>query len=628
MLSPRRAWPSTARWCYDQPKQVTNSRGRNKPVCKHRQSIFRLLGAVLLSLPPVIWSQEAKPAPAPIKDGGPGLRVTSRLVYVDVVVRDGAGVLVHGLERENFNVGENKQPQRVVLFEEHTSAMQAASYLRRIAAKQQTEYSNVAPGAQDTALNMVLLDFLNTSPQDQQFARKRMIAFLKAMPAGRQVALFVLSNGLHMVQGFTTDGTVLAKAADAIEPRQMNRLRTPGKAVTDLDTSAYVDAQLGAGAGTGSFSAGALLQKYSLLEDIQNMKARLDATNAAFRELSRAVSGYPGRKNLYWLAGQFPSSNYYDLQTLSTSGVAAIQTPGGPRINVSGGQDKFAGTTSTSGLALNSFSERADREMADSQVAVYPISLVGLQTDNVGADQMGIGTTGDNASQTSLLYFNERATGRAVMGHIAEETGGEAFYGNNDPALLLGKGFEDGENYYTLAYQPTNHTWDGRYRSIAVTLRQRGYHLSYRRGYVALPERAAGDAVQQFAAAMRIESPPSTQVVLRCAVPAVGADGTVQLPVVLDLHGIDFSLDEATGDRRAKLQVLVVGYPETSAAKPVQSNSVLDLGLTAEDYRKYLEASVPLQLQVKIGQGAYALRIGVLDVGSQRIGTLTIAVTR
>ena len=240
-----------------------------------------------------------------------------------------------------------------------------------------------------------------------------------------------------MVQGFTTDSAVLAAAADGIETKQLNRLRTPGEAVTDLDTTAYVDAQLGAGAGTGAATAGALLQKYSELGDIQNMKVRLDATNAAFQELSRAVSGYPGRKNLYWLAGQFPSSNYYDLQTISTAGPTAIQTPGGPRINVTGAQDRFAGTGSTSGLALNTFSERADREIADSQVAVYPISLVGLQTDNVGADQMGVGTTGDNASTTSLLYMNERATGRAVMDRIAEETGGEAFYGNNDPALLL-----------------------------------------------------------------------------------------------------------------------------------------------------------------------------------------------
>ena len=161
-----------------------------------------------------------------------------------------------------------------------------------------------------------------------------------------------------------------------------------------------------------------------------------------------------------------------------------------------------------------------------------------------------------------------------------------------------------------------------------MQLKQRGYHLSYRRGYLAMPEQPAGNALQQFATAMRIESTPATQLAVRCGVPAVGADGTVQMPVMLDLHGIDFALDEATGERRAKLQVLVIAYPETAGAVPVETNNLLNLGLTADDYRTYLESGVPVGVAVKVGAGKYAVRVGVLDVGSRRMGTLMVPVAR
>ena len=87
-----------------------------------------------------------------------------------------------------------------------------------------------------------------------------------------------------------------------------------------------------------------------------------------------------------------------------------------------------------------------------------------MQTDAVGANQSGLGTAGngsalggDAAATAASTFFTERQVGRTVMNDIADRTGGEAFYGSNDPANLLQRGFEDGENYYELAYQPTDH---------------------------------------------------------------------------------------------------------------------------------------------------------------------------
>ena len=265
-------------------------------------------------------------------------------------------------------------------------------------------------------------------------------------------------------------------------------------------------------------------------------------------------------------------------------------------------------------------------------MAIYPISVAGVQTDGVGSENSGLGSAGaGQAGDTASLLFNERQNGRSVMDHIADETGGEAFYGNNDPAGLLKRGFEDGENFYTLAYQPTDHDWNGKYRTISIKLASRGYHLSYRREYHALREQPSGNAMLQFAAAMRIESPPSSMLLLRASAPSA-TSGTARLDITLDLRGIGFTpADSVPGEggpeRKATLQLLLVAYPLKGSGKLAEINSALKLRLTAEDYESLLETGLPLHQTLHLQPGDYALRIGVVDTGNGRIGTLTIPLT-
>ncbi|WP_419804754.1 VWA domain-containing protein [Terriglobus sp.] len=548
------------------------------------------------------------------------LRTTSRIVYVDVVVRDGRGKVVHGLPAGVFQVQENKQPQKIALFSEHTSNSP------RVEARAEAKavgYTNVAPEAQNSSLNMVLLDLLNTAPQDQGYARQRMIAFLKQLPPHRQVALFVLGNRLRMVQGFTTDAASLVAAANTLDIKQLNRVRAPGQEITDRDTATYIDQSATA---AGGLTAGQLLLQAALQEDIQNMKVRLDVTNQAFQELARAVNGFPGRKNLFWLAGQFPSSTYYELQTISTSVplTVAPENPNGSRVDTAGQQRAFAGPAAASGLGLNLLSDRTGKTISDSQIAVYPVSLVGVQTDAIGPEQTGLSGLADNGSATRNTYFNERQTGRAVMENIADQTGGEAFYGNNDPKGMLDRGFEDSDNYYTLAYQPTDREWNGKFRAIRVAVNGSGYRLSYRKGYFALPDQPVINVMQSFAQAMRIESPVSTMLVLRSGEPVTEANGSTVMPAALDVRGVGFALDPATNLRSAKLQLLVIAYPEEHGAPPVESNNVLNLQLEQADYAHVLQSGVPLPVPLKLPPGRYAVRIGVVDMGTGRIGTLTL----
>jgi VWFA-related protein len=191
-------------------------------------------------------------------------------------------------------------------------------------------------------------------------------------------------------------------------------------------------------------------------ENFQHSQVRADVVQAALRALEKTSPGFNGRRNLFWLAETFP--------------------PGG----------SAAGAPGSSGNALQVFGTDPT-----SRIAIYPISVLGLESDAIGAEMNGNGVTLGGTPGTPALeaQLDDRRSARQQlresMEHIAAQTGGEAFFGTNDLAAALHKALSDGENYYSLAYSPTNRNWNDRFRRIEVKLARRGTSLTYRQGYLA-----------------------------------------------------------------------------------------------------------------------------------------------
>ena len=70
-----------------------------------------------------------------------------------------------------------------------------------------------------------------------------------------------------------------------------------------------------------------------------------------------------------------------------------------------------------------------------------------------------------------------------AMEQLASSTGGRAFYNTNDLNEAMQKAIDDGANYYTLGYSPTDKTMDGSFRRIDVSVTRGKYKLAYRHGY-------------------------------------------------------------------------------------------------------------------------------------------------
>ena len=65
-------------------------------------------------------------------------------------------------------------------------------------------YTNIQPPPSTSAVNILLLDALNTLPADQVFMKQESIKYLKAMPRGTRIAVLGLGSSLRILQGFTS----------------------------------------------------------------------------------------------------------------------------------------------------------------------------------------------------------------------------------------------------------------------------------------------------------------------------------------------------------------------------------------------------------------------------------------
>jgi len=332
-------------------------------------------------------------------------------------------------------------------------------------------------------------------------------------------------------------------------------------------------------------------------------------TQAALKELAAATSGYPGRKNLYWLADNFPVYGGPALEINDLSSEMAMSISDLPGIT--------AGTN----------------QVADAQIAIYPISLAGLEVGGAGPE-----TAGMPGRQQFAKQFFDRSQQHALLEDIASNTGGRAYYGTNDFAGALQHGFEDGSNYYTLAYRPENKNWNGQFRKIHIKLGTSGYSLSYRHGYFAAPEDTpqTHNVAQELNAALQPDTPDSTMLLLKSKVllpdsqhPAVRVDS------VIDPGNVDFSTD-TRGRRHAHLLVSLIAIPEIESGSKAkgdkqpaslpQTSGGYVVDLDPQAFQKLFISGMPMHQELTLSPGRYRLRLGVSDLGNHRIGTLDMPI--
>lgn len=359
--------------------------------------------ALFLAMPILAAAQSSGTAQSNGEPDQTTIRSIARRVIVDVVVTDSQGKTVHGLSARDFSVFEDGVPQEVLSFDSHSRKTDVEFVPPHLPALPPDWFVNLPSGPERGPLFVVLLDLLHTDTQDQPRARKLLQNFLNTKPEGSRFAIFALTDTLHLIQGFTEDRNRLLAAV------------MPGS--TSLPNIFLYAANFG--------------------PNVSGLGALVD--------IGRFLSGFPGRKNLIWISGDFP---YLAFPRVIPGGQTAASS------NLAGSESADSSIDDAKKLAIDT--------LARAQVAVYPV------------DARGLVTARDFAALGASQIFEDS---------IAQQTGGRAFYNDNGAADFLAQVAQAGTDYYELTYIPPNPDNVGKLRHIRVETSHHGYHLAYRRSY-------------------------------------------------------------------------------------------------------------------------------------------------
>jgi VWFA-related protein len=571
-------------------------------------------------------------------------KASIQVVSVDVVVTDSKDHPVKGLKPGDFAVAEDGKPQTVRSFHESAEDDSAPPVVTTAKNPVPGIFSNDRQATVSGSVTVILLDFLNTPALDQQWARKGLLKFLgsRTKPKNSQFALCTLSQRTHlrMIQGFTRDENMLLASVN--NKKKTNVQQGRWQTATSGTQSALDNLQeLGRGDPMNGFE-GLIhaMERAQAEEHVNDTDSRVGITLDAMAQLAKYLSGIPGRKNLVWLSGSFPISLF------------AVPENGDQAADTRNYSDKLKIVGNLLGQA---------------HVAVYPVDVRGLDSNvtaanNTNTTRLGavtplapgtLETTGnlDPTQQRGLRQLSDIGAEWGTLNQLAADTGGKAFMGSNGIDNALSTAIEQGANYYSLSYTPTDHNYNSKFRKIKLNLAQKGYHLHYRPGYFADdPHAPLKDSSHSTrAAAMQHGSPESHEVRFVARVVPVGTKAKVdsaqagkvylaafkdqKLPANIEMqrHSLDFAIDSAdlrftptpNDLRRCVLNFMISSFDDEG--RQLSGVAIVwTSDLKPEDYKNVMAGGVRIHQEVDIPVASTAIRLGVEDDVTSRLGTLEL----
>lgn len=585
---------------------------------------------VLLCSIPFLYSQTA---PAPVVSN-PTFKAKVQAVLVDLTVTDGNGSPIIGLNKDNFEISEDGVPQVVTSFEEHRGGQPAVPTER--ASLPPHTYTNAPLVDPSGSVNVLLLDTLNTLPEDQMVVRKQMIKYLTTMDPGPRLAIFTLGEKLRMVEGFTSDPRQLLAALNHKDWGGMPQtsLFQSGGSEDTLEQQALVR-MADMGSGTGQNVTGAIQSLQNFLSEVQSTEkaTEISVTLQVLQTLARYLSAFPGRKNLIWFSGSFPQINFPSTRE---------------RMQLKSGDIGSGGDESGLGQEI----KKTINVLATAQVAVYPITAQGVEVDTLfQAKSLTPTRAGANifqamndsrADEDEARYLNQNAADE-----IAINTGGQAIYNTNGFKEAFADAVHRGSYYYRFSYTPSNKRTEGRYRHIRVKVLKGRYKLAYRRGYFEDTEKEAQADEQEptdpLTALMTRGMPDSTHIIYTLRVlpsntPAsthrgiAGDNKELRGPLtrfgvdfVVPLNNLDFEL-APDGVRNDHIRLSILIYDHNGRPLNWEERSLRTV-LKPKMLPVVQSTGVQFHFDIDAPPGDLYMRTGIYDFGTNDAGTLEIPLT-
>lgn len=425
--------------------------------------------------------------PAPPQTPDDVIRVRTKEVRLDIVVKNKKGRLVKDLSASDFEITEDGVAQQIQSFRfVNREGNEGSDDANPNTAKTGT------PGAEPATSRtpgVTALVFDRLSLEARSLARKAGLAYAQeGMSAGDFTGVFRIDQSLVTEQSFT-DNAALVKEAVAhatsaagstyTSGAQRNRDIADQSAGLDraIDTAsstassagASQDSASAAAAGNAAGQAAAaqqflqleanMIQQYETLERDQQGFATVNALLAVINPMRNL----PGRKTIIFFSEgiALPSS----VQTKFPAVISAAN-----RANVS------IYTIDAAGL-------RTDSGVGDAAREINQIVAQRMAQQARGSDRGISGPAMKSLERNEdLLRFDPRGG----LGELADETGGFLIHDTNNLTNGLRRISDDMHGYYLVTYIPKNDDYDGRFRHIDVKLSRSNVDVQTRKGYYAV----------------------------------------------------------------------------------------------------------------------------------------------
>ena len=572
-----------------------------------QRNITRKLSAVagllaMLAAQNAVLAQQSPDAQVP----APTIRVTTHMVLVDVVVTDKQGKPVLGLKPENFAVEENGKAQKITAFvtPEQNQPPAPGPALPPGIYSNRAQYR--APGGPITVL---LLDATNTQFKDQAYARRQMLRFVREQyKPGQRMAVFTLTDSLHVLQDFTTDPQLLYTALQGYVPQERpfasaaqpttQAAVTPTAATTVTSLDASTPPANGAVASATNLRGlpvfmVAGIQNFADTAVSYDLERRTDITFQALDALARALGGLPGRKNVIWVTGDLPFTLNPENRNMTEAQLSEELPSFNTRRVDEHSSGDYAATARRSGADQI---RDADARLAAAQIALYPVDARGL---SISLDQ----------------------DAQEVMREMARDTGGRAYVNQNEIKLGVERAMEDTSATYTLGYYTTNKKWDGKYRNLKIRVDRQGIELQHRRGYFALdPTQLKGYKPGQEVAAALGEAVPATQVAFSARVlPSSNAKGKLGVDFLVDASTL--SAEDASGGKKMNVVFYATAFSQNGKMVGSESQKV-EQTFKSDVYEQIMQHGMMLHMDLAPPGNATQLRLAVQDGRTGLVGTI------
>jgi VWFA-related protein len=506
----------------------------------------------------------------------PQIHITTHLVQIGIIVRDGHGP-VRDLTKDDFVVLDRGKPQAISVFNVESAKLNslATEALPQNTFSDLPQYTATTP----SSITIVLLDNLNTlygsaagnyetTPywmEDLALANAKghLVEFIKQLGPQDRVAIYGLRDSLQVLCDFTSNRDQLLsilKKYDATSKTNREMVE-PGAVHTPMGPE--VDDLMNAEA--------------VRLAGLANQE-RAQKTMAALMSIAAHVANIPGRKNLVWLTANLPFS----------------------------------------GAAMA-------RVLSPARIAAYPIDARGLlprqpfQSKQDGIDFDKVLRDGESMPAQSL-----QPIGDDTMQKLADETGGEAFVNTNDITGAIRRAVEDSAVTYTLGFYTDSNSLDDKFHELKVEVRRSGLIVRYPKGYFALRDTSATKDERRNIFLAAIRSPlDSSAIPLQVKVVRADLATPHSLSLIGSISIHDVHLVQSGEMRVGAVDITVIEQDETGKVLHESANR-LNLRFTEKQYPAVLESGITFRKSIQPQAGVTMLRVLVQDPSTAAIGSLII----